>query len=468
MNILSRFKAGAFAFPLAALVALGLIVISESSYQAARTSFDQLGEINVARLRLQTLLKLLVDAETGQRGYLLTSSQDDLRPYREALDEIAGTLGELQRYFVQRSAAGKQMVALRALVDKRLAELATTLRLHDAGQREAALELVQANFGKEQMDAIRAIAEQLLADESIRRDLARKDVYDMLLLDRIGVSAMTVLALLAFYVYVRQTKLLAAQRGELHRAAQAERDRLEAEVDRRTAQLTELARHLQTAREDERGRLARELHDELGALLTAAKLDVARIKTRIAAASPEASERIAHLNETLNSGIALKRRIIEDLRPSSLANLGLVTAIENLAREFEARTAVQLACTLQPVELPADSELTVYRLVQEALTNIAKYARARRVEVKLATIDGYATVEVRDDGVGFDVGATPASAHGLLGMRYRVEGEGGTLTIESAPGQGTRVAAALEVRGSSRAERRSGPRLELNVLREGP
>ena len=105
----------------------------------------------------------------------------------------------------------------------------------------------------------------------------------------------------------------------------------------RTAQLKELAQHLQTIREDERSRLARELHDELGALLTAAKLDVARLKSRLGSdATADAAERLAHLNETLNGGIALKRRIIEDLRPSSLSNLGLVAALEILLREFGA------------------------------------------------------------------------------------------------------------------------------------
>ena len=109
------------------------------------------------------------------------------------------------------------------------------------------------------------------------------------------------------------------------------------------AQLKELAQHLQTIREDERSHLARELHDELGALLTAAKLDVARLKSRLASTgTADAAERLAHLNETLNGGIALKRRIIEDLRPSSLSNLGLVAALEIQLREFAARSEIKV------------------------------------------------------------------------------------------------------------------------------
>src|SRR5262249_180937 len=147
------------------------------------------------------------------------------------------------------------------------------------------------------------------------------------------------------------------------RRIESERDRLEAEVTARTRQLKELAQHLQTIREDERSRLARELHDELGALLTAAKLDPARLKSRSGKSTPpEIVERIAHLNETLNGGIALKRRIIEDLRPSSLSNLGLVAALEILIREFGQRSEIKVSEDLEHVDLGPAAQLTVYRL----------------------------------------------------------------------------------------------------------
>jgi signal transduction histidine kinase len=264
---------------------------------------------------------------------------------------------------------------------------------------------------------------------------------------------MTAISLLALFMYLRQTRALDQQRREQQAAVQAERDLLEAEVQRRTAELTELSRHLLTAREDERSRLARELHDELGALLTTAKLDTARIKTRVAALSPEAAERLTHLNETLNRGIALKRRIIEDLRPSSLSNLGLVAALEILLREFEASSELEVSASLQPVPLRPESELTVYRLVQEALTNISKYARARSVQVSLSASGGMAEVAVADDGVGFDPREHKRSAHGLMGMRYRVEAAGGLLRLQSAPGRGTRVAASLPLDSTGRDAR---------------
>ena len=212
---------------------------------------------------------------------------------------------------------------------------------------------------------------------------------------------------------------------------------------RRTGQLTDLARHLQTVREDERNYLARELHDELGALLTASKLDVARLKSRLGVLTPEVAERLQHLNEGLNSGIALKRRIIEDLRPSSLSNLGLVAALEILVREWGQRSDIVVDSQFEPVDLRPSAELTVYRLVQEALTNISKYAHASEVQVRLAASAGRVHVSVRDNGVGFDVSESRTTAHGLLGMRYRLETEGGTLELTSAPGAGALIAADL-------------------------
>ena len=270
-----------------------------------------------------------------------------------------------------------------------------------------------------------------------------KQGNSVLLLAGLAAVVSVIISLLALFMYWRQRSVIDKLRQELQRTIQAGRDRLETEVSLRTVQLTELTHHLQTAREDERHRLARNLHDDLGALLTSAKLDAARIKSRLADRAPEALELLAHLVSTLNSGIALGRSIIEDLRPSALSNLGLVATLEILTREFAEISGVEVHCELEPVELEVSAELMVYRLVQEAITNITKYARAQNVWVRLATDNGQVEVSVRDDGVGFDTRVQPRSAYGLVGMRFRVEAEGGTLALVSAPGQGTLIQVKL-------------------------
>ena len=252
--------------------------------------------------------------------------------------------------------------------------------------------------------------------------------------------------LLALPMALRRALNLQRQHERLHLRTQTETERLEALVRERTVQLTELAQHLQTAREDERQRLARDLHDELGALLTSAKLDAARIKSRLAGGAPQASdalERLAHLVGTLDQVIALKRRIAEDLRPSALTHLGLVPTLEILAREFTRNAGVAVHCALQPVPLTPAAELTAYRLVQEAITNVSKHACARQVWLTLGMQGGQVVLGVRDDGVGYDTATPSRSAYGLVGMRYRVEAEHGTLVVDTAPGRGTSILVTL-------------------------
>ena len=181
----------------------------------------------------------------------------------------------------------------------------------------------------------------------------------------------------------------------------------------------------------------------MGSLLTAAKLDVARLKSKIDLSAPDVGERVSHLVETLNSGIALKRRIIEDLRPSSLSNLGLTTALEILAREFGERSGIEVTANLEQVELPESTQLTVYRIVQESLTNIGKYAKASHVLVSVHNYPTYVTVQIQDDGEGFETSAMRPNSHGLAGMRHRVEAAGGRLTVSSELGKGTAISAVI-------------------------
>ncbi|HEX7441437.1 MAG TPA: CHASE3 domain-containing protein [Caldimonas sp.] len=448
-RLISRLRGSRFAFPLAALTALAMFWISEASYQNATTTFNRLVERGNARGQIQALHHALAEAETGQRGYLLTGRAEYLQPYTDAQKTIQYSLAWLGRRYVDDPAAEDLMRRMDSLVGEKLSEMATTLQLYDAGRAEAWHELLLTNIGKEKMETLQTLSNQLLALETAKVTLDLESVSQTLLLNRLGVTTMTALSLLALIMYLRQTAALDRQRAEQQRVVQAERDRLEIEVAARTAQLKELALHLQTVREDERSHLARELHDELGALLTAAKLDAARLKSRLGKTTPEVTERMVHLNEALNGGIALKRRIIEDLRPSSLSNLGLIAALEILVREAGSRMEVEFDCALEPVTLRPSAELTIYRLVQEALTNIAKYAKATRVEVKLARRpESRVEIVVRDNGVGFDTSQPRLATHGLLGMKFRVESESGAMTIDAAPGRGTTITAWLPEGGA--------------------
>ena len=296
---------------------------------------------------------------------------------------------------------------------------------------------------QEQMDAIRAQSQSLIAQSNGEIEAGQRQIVQSLQLGRIGIALVALGGLLAFYLYLRQTIALQQAGARQQQALEQERLHLEDLVHERTASLAELATHLQKVREDERSHLARELHDELGALLTAAKLDVARLKSKVDPGLQDMHERIRHLTDTLNSGIALKRRIVEDLHPSSLYHLGLRASLEILAKEFADRSGIVVDTGVEDVALDAAAQLTVYRLVQEALTNIGKYAEATEVSVTVRSYPGHAEVDVKDNGKGFDTTNLKPSTHGLAGMRHRVEAAGGRLSVRSQPGQGTQVSASL-------------------------
>ena len=442
-RLLPKVRQMALSLPMALLAAMVLVGINEVGHMRSQDAVEQLAQGLTTRSDVNKLLQSMLDAETGQRGYLLTGNETYLEPYDNAVATVQKNLDSLRMQFMASTEDMQEFALLSRQISRKLAEMELSLRLRRQGNEDAWKFILNTDVGKEHMDAIRQHAQELIARSDKRLAQGRVQFEQSLMLSRIGIATVTAIGLLAFYMYLRQTQAVQTVNLREQEVLERERDRLEGLVRDRTATLSELANHLQQVREDERGHLARELHDELGALLTAAKLDVARLKSKIDASVPDVAERLKHLTDTLNSGIALKRRIIEDLRPSSLSNLGLTAALEILTREYAERAGIDVETSLEPVQLPDAAQLTVYRMVQEALTNIGKYAKASKV---LVSVHGYPThvaVQVRDDGVGFDPGSVRPTSHGLAGMRHRVEAAGGRLTLTSRPGNGTLLSAVL-------------------------
>lgn len=440
---LRKSRSMAISLPFALLAALLLIGINEVGHKRSQDAVQAMSHGQQTRNAANRLLQSMLDAETGQRGYLLTGNEGYLEPYDKAVITVQTNLEELHTQYLHSTEDLQQFALLARAVSRKLAEMELSLRLRRQGNEDAWKFILFTDVGREHMDSIRQLAHTLIERSSRKIQEHQSQIVQSLMLSRIGIATVTAIGLLAFYMYLRQARTLQQISQREQDVLEHERERLEGLVRDRTASLSELASHLQQVREDERGFLARELHDELGALLTSAKLDVARLKSKIDHQAPDIAERLKHLNETLNSGIALKRRIIEDLRPSSLSNLGLTAALEILTREHAEGAGIEVETNLEAVELTEATQLTVYRLVQEALTNISKYAKAKKV---LVTVHGYPThvaVQVRDDGAGFDPAAVGPTSHGLAGMRHRVEAAGGRLTITSSPDSGTLISAVL-------------------------
>ena len=216
------------------------------------------------------------------------------------------------------------------------------------------------------------------------------------------------------------------------------------DIARRTQELSSLSAFLQTHYEREKQSLARELHDQLGGILTPAKMDLAWLQARLAD-DPQYGTRLARLSAMIDQGIDLKRRIIENLRPSLLDHLGFAAAVQWYLDEACGGAGISCKATISKLErLHSDLEIALYRVVQESVSNIIRHAKARNVELVIERTESGLRVEIRDDGVGIDdLERARKLSHGLACMTQRMRAINGTLDVSSKAGNGTRVEAFL-------------------------
>ncbi|MGV8079313.1 MAG: PAS domain S-box protein [Syntrophales bacterium] len=221
-----------------------------------------------------------------------------------------------------------------------------------------------------------------------------------------------------------------------------ERKRAETELERSRQQMRNLSAHLQSVREKERTRIARELHDELGQLLTALNTDIVLLNRKVPEEQHEIRERIDAMSGLVDMTMKTLKRIYMDLRPGMLDHLGLPVAIEWQASEFTKRTGIHCRVTVEPEDMQLNPDLStaVFRIFQETLTNVWRHAEAKRVQVSLKLTGGEVRLTVKDNGKGIteEQMAKPDS-FGLLGMRERVSYWGGDVNITGKKGKGTTV-----------------------------
>jgi len=237
------------------------------------------------------------------------------------------------------------------------------------------------------------------------------------------------------------TKIPEQQQQQAALANPRDIDRL---VETRTRELSALSSHLQSLAEKEKSELARTLHDELGGLLTAAKMDLSWLQARMD--KPEYQERLAQLGSVLDEAMSLKRRVVEELRPSLLDHFGLTTALRTYVDSScnKANIQAQIRLPEDSAGIPKDVAIALFRIVQEGLNNIIRHADAKNVVLEL-TADGkeYAFT-LNDDGCGFNPNdARDGWPHGIMGMQHRVRALGGRFALESAPGKGTTLRVAV-------------------------
>ncbi len=373
----------------------------------------------------------LARAAEAERGFLLTGQESLLEPYAAASVQVMEHLSELQSLTADNELQQGRVNRLATLVKERIAQLDGTVLTYRERGAQAALAAVARNEARPLSVEVNTVLAELRTEEEKLRDAREQDLgrstrfaaFSASVAVAVGLSQL----LLSWYVIALYLGRQRESEAELARV----NTNLEKDVERRTNDLSRLSRHLMTVREDEKAKVARELHDELGSNLTAARMDLAWVAQRVAD-QPAVAQRVARASEVVRATVDLGRRIIHDLRPPLLDNLGLAAAIEAHVTEFGKHSGLIVDIDVEESlpELAEGCPIALFRIMQEALTNVLRHAKAGRVRVSLRRQGNDVVLEIIDDGIGLsdDVLAKPMS-HGLLGMKERAVQTGGVLRL---------------------------------------
>jgi hypothetical protein len=423
-------------------VSIVLLALSETSHRRLTAANQALASSMQTQALASELLALVVDAETAQRGVLITDQRSYLEPYLAAIPKVAPKLDALDELVRGAPEQQARVARLRMLIASELAELEGSLSLYRERGAQAAREQMRGNGQRVTMQQIREVIDAITNSE--RAALVglsfrwNQDVAN----SRFGLAMVTALnVVLLMVVYALVSRELTRRERMRLRLVQQKR-MLEAQVRSRTAELSELSTELQRVQEAERSQLARELHDEMGSILVSAKMDLSWALRRIRETQPEATEKLTRALRTLDEGVEVKRRIVEDLRPALLDNLGLGAAVTWHVEQISERSGLQCSVVVPEDDrpLPAPLAIALFRVAQEALTNVVRHAQAAHAWVHLQRSEQEVRLEIRDDGSGLPpVSERGHRAHGIVSMRQRIVGVGGEFEIRSDRTGGTTI-----------------------------
>ena len=457
-RMLSRLGLGLLA--LALLVNLGALLAVDAGVKRLNEVHGRAEHSRDVMAEIQGVQSMLYESDSAHRGFLYTGDEAYLAPLNENEGQITSRLVNLREVVADHTFQQKLVDRVRTIAREKIALHGKTIALQQMGQKEAARAIVMSDQGKKLMEELdREVSRFLSREEQVRQERVQRGV-DIQLAIRWGFAAILFInALMILAGAMTVMRGISRSREELVRhdkreAAELVRhDEREAEfaseVVERAAELRALTAYLLRVQEEERRNIARELHDELGGTLSAIKLDILMGRDAAAKRSDEKSAaRLQRALTAVDSAIQFIRRLIEDLRPTLLDNLGLEAALRAMIDQFCERCSVHCTISLPDGELNLTSaqSTTLYRICQEALTNVMKYAKAQHVAITLTSNGSQWTLLLADDGVGLDATKQHRSvSHGLIGMRERIVALGGSFDIRGPAGQGTTLTATFPV-----------------------
>ncbi len=400
---------------------------------------------------LQELRTSLNLAESAQRGYLLSQRKELVETFNQAIEESRRHIRKIEGLFTSQSVAMRDkqeqgwVIALSAILEAKNVEMKMAISLLQAGKVDEAMQVVKLDQGMIEMARFMQYSQTLLDQQYEAREKLLIKREQTIVITRIALVGTALILLLLVILVIRQ--LVQEMNSRDHLRQQLIRDcaAYEERIRSNSHMMKTLALDYQSDVERARQKLARDLHDELGSILTATKMDISWTIRRVKDSAPDVVEKLEKTMRYLNQGIQFKRQVVQNLHPSIITTIGFWPALKSLIEDMAERNDWELDIILPDgqMQLPETLGLIAYRVVQESLNNASKYAYATKVSVHMVDELDYLKLEIEDNGVGVDLAKTVASTHGLSGIRNRIMAIGGRVDITSAPNQGFHLLAII-------------------------
>ena len=435
----------------ALLIAFGSVMFSDNWIVSFSKQVDTIKQVRENIGVLHQLKGNLYEAESAQRGFMITKRKDYLAPFNIALNNAKANI-KLSEALVNVSASPQNKVyeleklrAISAIVEAKSAEMLLTIKLIEQNKIEEANQIINLDMGKLQMQNFVATTDKLVKHQSeIVEEMVtkRRNTVNLARASVIG-GALILIFLVAMVIKQLLTELAAKSRAQ--QQVSKENADYEFKLKQQSQLLRSMALDYQADVERERQKLSRELHDELGSIFTATKMDLAWCIKKLNQSAPDIAEKLAKTTGYINQGIEYQRHIVQELHPSMISTFGFWPALTALIKDAAERNKWRLTLNLPHPTTPLNETISLiaYRIVQESLNNANKYAKATAVNVDVMLDEHYIKLEISDDGIGVDMQSLSGLTHGLSGMRHRVQAIGGHFEMISSPSRGVLISALL-------------------------
>lgn len=429
----------------ALLISIASIIFNDNWILSIARQDALISQIKINIDILNTSRTHLYSAESSQRGYLLTQRSEYLALYKTALSEAKRnirTIADLANKNLAHQPQDneyKALIATTASLEAKADAMAMVLAFIENGKLDDAKQVMDSDQEILNMQSFMLNTQLLIDAQSKQLDALLAERNSTMMMARVSLIVGAIVLILLVVLVIKQLLIEISTKSNLQKLLVEHNKINDEKLAQQAATLNNLAFEYLSNVEQERHQLSRELHDEMGAILTATKMDVAWVMKKLKDDAPDIVDKLRKTNTYIDQGINIKRDIVERLHPSIIRTLGFWPALRLLIEDAAERNEWKLTLNFPEATPKVDDtvSLIAYRIVQESLNNSSKYAHASLVFIDIAVDGKTLKLVIKDNGVGFDVGVLESRSHGLAGMRHRVTSIGGRFEISSSPDSGT-------------------------------